>query len=790
MPVAKAAAACPPVPKGIHTTAALDFKGTGVNDVKWTATYQVTVPGTSPSSAALLHTHERFALIEALACMLPIVPAPLEPYEPSVEVKDGIVTVTLTESGDLDRFDVTPGGSWASEDTNYGGSDPGDHWKFGLNTPFALGGVFDDVLVTATGLRLEEPSPTPTTAGVGALQWKDVHAGATTPLTFTVRPSFWRQMGLMLQTHGGNGQEFPLDVEALLLSVAIVAVLRRLAPAQGGGAAATEDASHAALRGRLGIAAWLLVVQAAVFTVVDALSEIPGWDFRWNRLAFTVVDAAVVFGALRVVNRPTGRARVVVRAAVGALGVASLLLVSAAISLLSVLSWLAAVVIVVWLTRDVWAAVRGTDAAPRPEWRRWLVVIAVVLAVLRVMEELMDPFGEDGGHVVAPVFGTIVAVGLAVLVAGRARPVPVLLETPDRRALALAAGFVTLEALPDHYLGVGFSAAAPVVVVGVLAVLRQQGGLLTRPEFRPKLEAQGEDLQRLQVRLLDAEERLGVVERNLAGLGGKGYDETHDAMRDRLERRAGGLRSWPLDEPVSVRLERQGFMLGRASIRTAPDTSVPDPLPRAVRPVHLALSLGPSAEPMSTMRRVVRYGLVLALAGAAVQWGQAELGGSLSWEDLSSPSLPSLTYLASVVALWVMPLLILGVAWSVLPGARGSGRAIVAWLPFAAGLAAAWLLPHVLDLAPAGRWLFFASLMLLMLLVAALVTDVVTVRRGRSHDTPTGTVVRIYGFTKLPATLAVVLPLVATGVTVWTQVQKGAITQQAPAQTDSRTSGH
>ena len=84
------------------------------------------------------------------------------------------------------------------------------------------------------------------------------------------------------------------------------------------------------------------------------------------------------------------------------------------------------------------------------------------------------------------------------------------------------------------------------------------------------------------------------------------------------------------------------------------------------------MAIGPDGRPNPTARRVIAFGLVPALAGAAIQWGQEELGDNFALNQWIDPALPALAHLAEVDAFWLMPLLVPGLAWSVLPGWRGT----------------------------------------------------------------------------------------------------------------------
>ena len=76
------------------------------------------------------------------------------------------------------------------------------------------------------------------------------------------------------------------------------------------------------------------------------------------------------------------------------------------------------------------------------------------------------------------------------------------------------------------------------------------------------------------------------------------------------------------------------------------------------------------------------------------------MGDNFALNQWIDPALPALAHLAEVDAFWLMPLLVLELAWSVLPGRRGTGRALAVWFRFALATCSAWLVPHVLDLAP------------------------------------------------------------------------------------------
>jgi hypothetical protein len=187
------------------------------------------------------------------------------------------------------------------------------------------------------------------------------------------------------------------------------------------------------------------------------------------------------------------------------------------------------------------------------------------------------------------------------------------------------------------------------------------------------------------------------------------------------------------------------------------------------------------------VRVVLKFGLPLALVGAAIEWGQEELGRNFVVSRWIDPNLTALFYLVEVAVFWLTPAALLGLTWGCLPGRRGTGRAVAVWLPFAIAFTSAWLIPYLLGLAPAGRWLFFASLLLLTLLVAALATDLTTIRALNGRSRPAAGVARLYGLNKTVAVLGLILPLIGSGLTLWGQLQNGVLREPTSTQQQVRT---
>ncbi|MFF5296837.1 DUF6185 family protein [Paractinoplanes globisporus] len=787
---AHAQPSCPSLPPDVHTRAALELAAKGVDDIRWNTSYSAVVPASWLWSGRLLSPAEADEFVEAVACLLPLGSIDVEPEQVSVSrTKDGIA-VMLPTSGDLYGFDFPPDGPWELDETRTVRSLGKGKWAMMLRTGGDVAPFFNDVVVTAKGLRLSEPWPLPASATATRLEWIRAGAGNTSTLAFDVDPPSWRRMQQFVVSDSGYGEDAPLDVEVLVCCLAILVILRQLRKAGDSADRRTADAVSAMRRRRLGVTAAVLVVLNMRYVAFDVMSQVPALpelSYSWINVTVRGLVLIVVATVLIPPNRRWVRRTVLISTSIV---VAFAAYFYPAEMLLNGLGWPAAILLLGWVTSGLLP--NGGPKNARELGHR--VAIALLLLGVAVL-------GAPSVWSAALVFNlapVIVAVGLMITVADRRRRIPVLLDRTDCLLVALAAGLLTLQVLPTHYLGLSISVATPALVICLYVAMRLPGVLLRRADVESHLAGDVGDLSRLQTRLMNAEERLENVEKQISTLDAAPYQATHDDLRRELVRRAEKLRSWELsDEPHPQPLPATPGLFAkvrfavRRSAPQAPEVPAPvvvDPLPPGIRPVDLALVLGPRASAGRNARTVMRFGLLPVLVCAGIQWGQEELGPNFKSDRWWDSTLSGPSHLADVVAFWLMPLFVLGLAWGCLPGRRGAGRALTVWVPFALAMGSAWLIPRLLALAPAGRWVFFTSLLLFALLLAALAADLTTLRQLSGRTRPSASVARFYGVNKLVTALGLLIPLLASGLTIWAQIQKGVLEQPAPQQ-ETRTTG-
>lgn len=203
--------------------------------------------------------------------------------------------------------------------------------------------------------------------------------------------------------------------------------------------------------------------------------------------------------------------------------------------------------------------------------------------------------------------------------------------------------------------------------------------------------------------------------------------------------------------------------------------NLPWTLPHSVRPVDVALAIGPRAHWWDNGIIAAKVGAILSTpATAYFSYMQTRDGREGAFNSYLG-SLRLLSYVVWEIGFWVVAAFTLGCLWTTLPGRRGLTKASILWagfaIPFVIGFVIGREVLHQLPFS--GTGLHF-PLLLLDLFLIGLALEWLTLR-----DVDTVRVygwqflVTLYGVRGLISTLAVTVPLLATLIGVYFQVKSG-----------------
>ena len=378
--------------------------------------------------------------------------------------------------------------------------------------------------------------------------------------------------------------------------------------------------------------------------------------------------------------------------------------------------------------------------------------------------------------------------------ARRKRAVSLLPESRDRWLLALIVGYEMLLTGPQWYLGFHIGLVAVLGVVATLMVLTvssrhsliQLAGSRKYPKVEPAskvLEGRSsKDLRGMQQDLFAAEERLGKVTKDLSVLQGTPLVTPEQlAKREWLEEEQKKLRCWPTAEPHAEANHQGGLGSRMRSLFRLPEearTTFPEP----AGPADMALALGPACEPVGNVRRALRPALILTLVPVCYFAWQQNLTNPASRQSLVY-YIPLIEYIAGELTFWLLPPLVLMVAWSLFAGRRGSERGVQAWLFVAVPMVVHAFFNQVFEQSATLTAVLRAAILLVVMLFLGVWMDLSTLQDYRHNVTSFRLFQGYLRLNRVIAAVTLILPLATAGLTIWNQVNSGVLHQkQSPSQ--------
>ncbi|MET0414817.1 MAG: DUF6185 family protein, partial [Actinoplanes sp.] len=421
--------------------------------------------------------------------------------------------------------------------------------------------------------------------------------------------------------------------------------------------------------------------------------------------------------------------------------------------------------------------IRPTDTVHR----RWLVVAAAAgccYYVLQASQQFL--YGAD--HMLELLL-------LAVLVLWLVERFRSGLFEParERLTLALAISLILGEGLRWDFIPY-VDPAIPLVSISVLLLLTHVLARVHRRAILPRVgglaaltKAGDVNLQQAQADLVRAEETLRSLHDENRALNhrvGSGDITTHEKMRRSrvLQRHMFELRSIPpqfIDDPGPAppdraswrtRLRRRLFT-EQPSARTEPPVKT---LPARVNPVDVALALGPEADGLGNARR----SLVLMAAFGLVP-GCYFVFSRLSGTIADFSAVTAVEVIIAETVFWCGYGLMFGLLWQVLPGRRGSTKALLLWTGYLAVVAAMWGAALAVGRTPSQGLLLRGLVLLAALLITGLLMDLRVMRAASDPTRPVlGFFSEYYRLNRIVPTVTLILPLVASAVGIWSQIDK------------------
>jgi hypothetical protein len=555
--------------------------------------------------------------------------------------------------------------------------------------------------------------------------------------------------------------QLPKDLEAVGIGLALYLLLRR-----GRGARVGTRAE------RLHATTVRLAASVAAIWVSGTLADLSIWEYG----AVLAADTAVVFLAAQAAAvRLEPRLRAVL-CILGVLAVALRVLDLGAGPpfVADALCLVAVTVLMVDFGYSLGLGLEGRrlaqDSSAPQNLALWSGVATIVFGCLALVADLADLATGSTLFALTTLLGLTLPFAALFLVALSKRQTAVLLDSSiDRAVVALVLAEVMLIALPYWYVGTYISVAA---VLGFTTTL----GILTIGSIRSRLRAAQdilagvppEDLRQLQPQLVEAGQKLTRLQPALRSLEGRALTPDELDLRRSLEEKQRRLRRWPFDleDPF-----KDGWSISELDALSARDAD----------PIELALAMGPRADPVDHLVQAVRLSAILAIlpvlwfAGSAARQTMRDVnGGFRAALDVF------LAVGAQEAAFWMIPTCVLAVSWGTLAGRRGSSRALQVWLCVAIPVAGHWLAVVGLEQKMDTTLVLRASGILLVLLIFGVVLDLRTLSSSPRRESITSQIARYFSLGRAVAVLTVVIPLLATGVTIWNEVRGGITTPDSP----------
>ena len=731
-------------------------------------------------AAALLQTPSSEAFQDAYSCIVPLG----YPSITTATLNQGDILLTLVQQGSID--DLLFGGAPSPWNSTFHQDNiklefaPGD-WASG---PGSANINWADVTASTSGFQVAAPAPLPSSEpSANESVWYSQPAKQPSDISFTLIPAGLLRMALMTQG-GGSRPYAPLGIEQFLMSAALIVLLRWR---RGRKFDIADRAWATTLRLCYLVAALSLTQFAVNLSVSQYISSIFG-DI--GQIIISVFGLVLIWR----LSRWPGRSLAIILFASSVIGAASTVisLGSPRIGDLSLLFFCWAIII-----DSIHALFRPTVKHPRR-----LALYAALLGFLSLVSQAVPFQALYPAYAMSSISGCIVVFGTIVIIARTRRPVPLLLENSDRLLFAVAVGYAMLFTGPQWYLGIHVSVVSLFAIAVTFLVLSvsQHHSLagLAADALHGKTPAQ---LQAAQGKLISSEKRLDELTKDLKALEGPPLTKEQFKRRDRLEKEADTLRQWPTAESRS----RTGTAARiNTGVRRLLGLQVQDEQPgvrfsEPAGPADMALALGPGCEPMQNVRKAFWPAIELVLVPVLYfAWRESFVGTQVSF-TLAYPYFNFLTNLWLELTFWLFPLLGLAVAWSSLGGRRGPGRAIQIWLCVALPLIIHSFINDAFNQSATLTPILRCALLLVALLSLGLSLDLSTLRLYRADVTSFRLFQGYVRLNRLVAVLTLLVPLVTAGLTIWSQIDNGALHQkvsptqvsgQAPSPSPSPSASH
>jgi hypothetical protein len=789
-------------------TAMLSLTVPHIDNATWTSTMNISVPLSWSLADNLFQDVSSDGFQEAYYCLFPYFPPP-NSVAVSVSRDQGYAKLRISDHGSVKNWYIYITGPWSVRASQQD-----------LSIAFEPSLDFSDINIdwtsiaaTVQGFRITDPEPLPATDSSSTkLVWNPAPSRGDNLVTFTLIPERLLRVALTAQT-GGLGQDIPLQLEELAFPVALIAIFSR------------RRRDEKSIVGRIWAVTrrlcYTVAALSAIQVAIDIFSQATPRTYRIYRIqdiaqliVIYAIGLAVLRPHLRKASRPLIAAVIslISLCFIGSVlvdvifyisifngsifladfGLYGLLLLRAIQLCATFLSWM---IIINGLLGTFW---QTSDTARRP---RSFILPAAILA-------LLNTFTVRSGFFPTSIFptvflpniaGFIIVFGALLIVARDQRPVPLLLESSDRKIIALIVGYGMLLTGPTWYLGFHVGLVSIISLFATLVVLTvssrhsliqppekdkhpspQLADDLDPPRVRPAGEVlkgkTQEELRTLQRKLFDAEDQLKKVTRDLNVLQATPLVTSEQlARREWLEREEQRLRSWPTNENH----ENAGSSAWLNSVLL---NSRGEEFPEPAGPVDMAMALGPTCDPAGNLSRAFRPALMLILLPACYFAWRQNLANQYSPRNLLY-YVGLIENLSEELAFWLLAPLVLAVAWSSLAGRRGSERGLQAWLFVSLPMAVHVFFNQVFNQSATLISVLQCAILLVILLVLGVWIDLSTLRRYRRNVTSFKLFQGYVRLNRVVAAVTLLIPLATAGLTIWNQINSGVLHQKvSPAQ--------
>jgi hypothetical protein len=773
-----------------HGRAILELDGTRTDIPSWKSTISLDLPTSWPPAKELVNDQGLERKLDPYPCLDEFTywrfgsfPDPTS----SVVVKGQTITVTLTGKENLYYYRGDRRQGFSSYENRIGpwvATANDDSLIISFRTfPFsALRSIaWESFTVKADGFMLTSPEPFPSTQEEDTLVLWEKPSGASNKdnesqlIQVVATPKPITSMKFRISERTGSLAIIPYRAYLLALIIMLMLFLRIERRRRPEGLPESLAAT------------WLLALVGAALVGLDLIDHILGYRFTLHdRVSIIVIACAAT---VRIGDAPSGAIRqrlafiTVIALAVVAIAFNPTLSPSEDSRDIIFASTLGATcaIYLMWLLL-IGAASAILNAPPfdwykrLPRYRLALLLTAIYLAIygglslIRHFPIMNLTYIVEIANDLIPLLLLLGAVGL--LVRG-GREDQLLLDRDQRWIIAWLVSFVLLMVSPRYYLSIHVPIVAITGLAITVLVLRVSGNnaILARltqkqqiPNSLKKLHDSGQQLIVAGERLNSLSAEFKALQKQLSE--GAISSAEYSSRRGDLEAEVDGLRRLP--PPMRSKL------IIRSGVHSTP-------LPERTNPIDIALSLGPDGNIAKTGMRAGTIGLLLGLLPAGYFSVQSWLPLDQLRLTLAIPDLYLLISFARQLVFWWILSLVLGAAWGSLYGRRGSTRALQVWFCVALPLGIHSGLTWALDQHSEATALFRVTLLLVVLLVVGLSIDLQTLRGYElTQQWDLGLFRRYYKFNRLVATITLIVPLATAGLSLWQQVQSGALRERPP----------